>query len=82
MEILQIEEGEVEQWVIKAMTNQLIEARIDQLQQNVTISHRANRQFGDEQWEQLGTKLQAWKDNIATLLEKITTSREEAANAN
>lgn len=36
---LQVRENEVEQWVIRAISSRLIEAHIDQLYQQITITY-------------------------------------------
>lgn len=74
---LQIEADQVEVWVVKAITSNLIQAKIDQLRQVVLISRSLSRKFDTKEWAQLGSKLKLWKTNIHALLETIQTSRGE-----
>ncbi len=65
---LQVEESEVEQWVVRAFTSGLMSGRIDQMNSVVLIERCVHRKFGKEQWEQLKVKLGAWKGNVETVL--------------
>jgi len=87
--VLQVAAGDVEQWVVDAMTQQLIDARLDQ-QRQVIIVHastqrtRSAAQFAaangesQEEWVALKTRLDAWKSEMGAVLEtmsKIQDSR-------
>jgi len=54
---LKIEPEHVEDWVVRAINAGLLEAKMDQLNQVVMISRCTQRQFGKEQWAELGSKL-------------------------
>lgn len=69
--ILQISEDEVEDWVVKAITAKLMDAKMDQLGQVVIINRCSQRIFGHNEWKQLGEKLGAWKENVRTMLSTI-----------
>ena len=87
--VLQVAADDVEQWVVDAMTQQLIDARLDQ-QRQVIIVHastqrtRSAAQFAaangesQEEWVALKTRLDAWKSEMGAVLEtmsKIQDSR-------
>jgi translation initiation factor 3 subunit M len=69
--ILQIGEDEVEEWVVKAISAKLMDAKMDQLGQVVIINRSSQRIFGHNEWKKLGEKLNAWKDNVRTMLSTI-----------
>lgn len=73
---LQVPEDQVEMWVVKAITCNLVQAKIDQLGQVVAISHCINRHFSKTEWEQVGERLALWKKNIGELRKKIQTARD------
>eukprot|EP00899_Mesostigma_viride_P010510 jgi/Mesvir1/19460/Mv10486-RA.1 len=63
---LQIEEGEVEEWVVRAISARLLEARMDQKRQVVIISRCTHRVFGPAQWKELQANLALWKVRTLT----------------
>lgn len=63
---------EVEAWVVKTISAQLIEAKMDQLTGRVLISRCTHRVFGPEQWRALQTKLDSWKLNVRGMLETLS----------
>jgi translation initiation factor 3 subunit M len=71
---LQIDDCDVEKWVIEAVSTGLISAKMDQLQKVVMIEQCVVRKFGTEQWRALQTKLHAWRKNVKTVLDGLKTS--------
>ncbi|KAL0396604.1 UNVERIFIED_CONTAM: Eukaryotic translation initiation factor 3 subunit M [Sesamum calycinum] len=72
---LQIEENEVESWVVKAITAKLIDCRIDQINQVVLVSRCTERVFGLHEWESLRSKLVTWRGNIANVISTIQANK-------
>ncbi|KAL0461569.1 UNVERIFIED_CONTAM: Eukaryotic translation initiation factor 3 subunit M [Sesamum latifolium] len=72
---LQIEENEVEPWVVKAITAKLIDCRIDQINQVVLVSRSTERVFGLHEWESLRSKLVTWRGNIANVISTIQANK-------
>uniref|UniRef100_M4BC51 PCI domain-containing protein n=1 Tax=Hyaloperonospora arabidopsidis (strain Emoy2) TaxID=559515 RepID=M4BC51_HYAAE len=72
---LDVDDEDVEQWVVRAITAGLVSAKIDQLARTVTISHSLQRRFGDEQWNEMHEKLQSYKKNVGGLLNVIRNAR-------
>lgn len=70
-EELQIEEDEVESFIIEVLKTKLVRARIDQSSRKVHISSTMHRTFGRAQWLQLSDLLLAWKDNLTLVQENI-----------
>jgi len=66
---LQIEEDEVESFIIEVLKTKLVRARIDQRERKVHISSTMHRTFGRAQWQQLHDLLFTWRDNL-TLVQK------------
>ncbi|PWA72248.1 Proteasome component (PCI) domain-containing protein [Artemisia annua] len=72
---LQIEDDEVESWVVQAITAKLINCKIDQMNQVVTVSRYTNRVFGPSQWLALRTKLTTWRGNIANVITTVQANK-------
>ncbi|KAL2252368.1 eukaryotic translation initiation factor 3 subunit M [Sesamum indicum] len=72
---LQIEENEVEPWVVKAITAKLMDCRIDQINQVVLVSRCTERVFGNHEWESLRSKLVTWRGNIANVISTIQANK-------
>jgi len=75
---LQVEESEVETWVIAAVTAGLIAGRMDEMRKVVSIERSVHRKFGTEEWKELQTKLNTWTGNIAAVREQYIASKSRA----
>ena len=71
---LSINEDEVEQWVIKAVSSGLMEAKMDQLRKVVLVERCAVRQFGMKEWSALKVRLDTWKVNVKGVLDALEKS--------
>lgn len=71
---LSIEENEVEQWVIRAVSSGLMEAKMDQLRKVVLVERCAVRQFGIKEWTALKVRLDKWKANVRGVLDALKKS--------
>eukprot|EP01098_Paradermamoeba_levis_P005663 TRINITY_DN2379_c0_g1_i1.p1 TRINITY_DN2379_c0_g1~~TRINITY_DN2379_c0_g1_i1.p1 ORF type:complete len:505 (-),score=134.62 TRINITY_DN2379_c0_g1_i1:163-1677(-) len=65
---LQIDESEVESWVIFAVSGKILEAKMNQVRKVVVVQRCTQRVFADAQWKQLSVRLNSWKDNVNNLL--------------
>ncbi|KAK8947515.1 hypothetical protein KSP40_PGU019400 [Platanthera guangdongensis] len=74
-EALRIKDDEVEYWVVKAIMSKVLDCKIDQLNQLVIVSRRAERVFGLSQWQALRSKLAVWRGNIAGVISTIQSSK-------
>jgi len=74
---LQIDESEVETYVVNAISDGIVEGRLDQLRRIVNVSRTIQRQFSRTQWVQLNDTLQAWRTNVKGLLQSIDSVREQ-----
>lgn len=66
---LNVSPSEVEALVVQAIGKKLIEARIDQLKEQVVIGKCAARAFGVEQWKELQAQLRSWQQSVGDVLE-------------
>ncbi|KAG2199447.1 uncharacterized protein EV154DRAFT_502821 [Mucor mucedo] len=78
---LQIEEEEVEMWVIDVIRAGLVEAKLDQLNKTVIVHRSIYRVFGQEQWKKLSTSLSAWKENLNEILAVVGNAKLIAGGA-
>jgi len=65
---LQIGSEEVEYWVISAISANIIDAKIDQANEQVFIRRSTQRVFDASEWKSLQTTLHSWKENVQALL--------------
>lgn len=72
---LQINDDEVETWVVRAISLKLLEAKIDQLREMVVFSRCTQRVFGEAQWLDLQSKLQQWKVNMGSVCKMLHNTR-------
>ena len=70
-EALNVISTEVEDWVIAAKGSGLIDAKMDQIRQIMTVDRCVVRRFGIEQWMSLQQKLNLWKTNVRAVLEGL-----------
>lgn len=73
---LDVAEGDVEGWVIKAIGAKLVVGRINQVDGNVAVGSVAQRVFEKEEWSALGKLLGAWKENI-TAINKLAEDQKQ-----
>jgi len=72
---LQLDESEVENWVITAMSEEVLDAKMDQLRKVVTISRCLQRVFTKAQWKQLSDNLANWRNNTKNILKTIQETK-------
>lgn len=76
---LQIEESEVESFIIEVLKTKLVRARIDQKEHKVHISSTMHRTFRIAQWQQLHDLLFTWRDNLALVQKNIGNITQQQA---
>eukprot|EP01132_Coremiostelium_polycephalum_P002492 gene2492-3084_t len=72
---LQIDEDQVEMWVINAIAGDLIDAKLDQLNKIVNVNSSTQRVFNKAQWTQLGLRIGAWRASVKNLLQVIDNAK-------
>merc|ERR1712070_92700 len=78
---LHIGKDEVEMWVMEAIRNGLVNAKMDQIRELVVVSVCLERSFGTKQWACLKTSLSEWGDSVQGLLKVVLDSRPAPAIA-
>jgi translation initiation factor 3 subunit M len=66
---LDIPATEVESVVVQAIGKRLMEAKIDQLAEVVTVTKCAPRTFGAAQWQELLGQLKSWKTSVGEVMD-------------
>lgn len=72
---LQVPSGEVESWVITAVSSGLLSAKMDQLQHVVMVERSVVRKFDLEEWKILKERLDVWKKNVKGVLDGLKQSQ-------
>jgi translation initiation factor 3 subunit M len=67
-ETLQLQDGQVESWVIAAVSSGLLQAKMDQLEKKVMVERSVVRRFDMAQWKVLQSRLETWKKNLDGVL--------------
>jgi hypothetical protein len=65
------DDEEIENWIVDAVGQGLMQAQIDQLSSIVTITRSAHRSFGMDQWKVLHDKLKLFRQNVSVVLEAV-----------
>jgi len=61
----------VERWVVRALSEGVIDGRIDQLNHKVLVKSAFQREFGKAEWAFLDSKLTQWTDNLENVIKFI-----------
>ncbi|KAF9582051.1 hypothetical protein BGW38_000721 [Lunasporangiospora selenospora] len=72
---LEVDENEVELWVIDVIRAGLVEAKLNQVAKVVVVNRSIYRTFGTAQWQQLGQRLNGWKQSLAEILQVIANAK-------
>lgn len=72
---LHIPETDVEIWVINAISEDIIAAKMDQLKRTVTISRSLQRSFEKSQWKNISDVLSQWRGNVKTMLDTLQETK-------
>jgi len=75
---LRVGEAEVESWVIAAITEKVLAAKIDQLRRVITVTRSLQRVFTKDQWKQLAESLTGWRTHVKSLLATLHEARAQA----
>ncbi|KAI9349227.1 hypothetical protein BDR26DRAFT_833835, partial [Obelidium mucronatum] len=77
---LDIEDGDVEEWVVTGIRSGLIDGRIDQVKKVVCVSRATHREFTNKQWELLSDRLAGWSNNLKEILGVLQNAKAVAAS--
>jgi len=78
---LNIDEEDVEQWIILAISANLLDAKINQLKRIVLINRSTQRVFTEVQWKQLNERIGTWKENVRSLLHIVRANQASISQA-
>mmetsp|Transcript_11213 Transcript_11213/g.34331 ORF Transcript_11213/g.34331 Transcript_11213/m.34331 type:complete len:104 (+) Transcript_11213:1299-1610(+) len=65
----------VEVWVIKTISSGLLEAKMNQVTQTVTVNRSTVRYFTPDQWQPLSQRINLWSENIEEVLLILRNAR-------
>ncbi|GMH55714.1 hypothetical protein TrRE_jg2662 [Triparma retinervis] len=68
---LEVEEGGVERWVVKAIAGGLMKGKIDQVKKSVVVERSVVRKFGKEEWGRLRDTIGEWRNRVKTTAEEL-----------
>lgn len=59
--LLQIPADDVEEWAIEAINNDIIDARIDQINEEIVIKTCRQRHLNKDEWNKVKSRISAWR---------------------
>jgi translation initiation factor 3 subunit M len=65
--LLNIKVDDVEEWAITAINNDIIDARIDQMNEEIVIKTSRLRQLNNDEWLKVKGKITSWKQRFAAI---------------
>eukprot|EP00929_Paragymnodinium_shiwhaense_P053532 TRINITY_DN267_c0_g1_i1.p1 TRINITY_DN267_c0_g1~~TRINITY_DN267_c0_g1_i1.p1 ORF type:complete len:420 (-),score=152.72 TRINITY_DN267_c0_g1_i1:445-1704(-) len=68
---LEEKEENIEPWVVRAISEGVIDGRIDQLNHRVLVKSSFQRKFEKEEWAFLDSKVSQWIDNLESVIKFI-----------
>lgn len=63
-QLLNIDMEEIELWAIEAIQNKIIDAKIDQLNEEIVIKSHMLREIKLAEWQAIQQKIRAWKERF------------------
>jgi hypothetical protein len=63
-QLLNIKTNEVEMWAIEAITKRIIDAKIDQKNQEIIIKSHQLREIKKQEWLQIQNKVRHWREKF------------------
>lgn len=73
---LQIPSEDVEMWVIDVIRAGLVEGKLSQLNQTFLIHRSTYRVFGDNQWREVSSRLDMWRNSLQGVLQVIQQEKQ------
>jgi translation initiation factor 3 subunit M len=74
-EALEEDREKIEPWVVRALSEGVIDGRIDQLSQKLIVKTAFQREFGKQEWAFLDSKLSQWTENLESVIKFIGEQR-------
>ncbi|KDQ08890.1 hypothetical protein BOTBODRAFT_59098 [Botryobasidium botryosum FD-172 SS1] len=79
--VLQVDNKEVEAWVIDTIRAGLLSGKLHQPAQTFHVIRSTSRSFGREEWKTLEKRLLAWKTGLLGVLEVVEGARQSIAES-
>jgi translation initiation factor 3 subunit M len=73
---LQIPSDDVEMWVIDVIRAGLVEGKLSQLNQTFLIHRSTYRVFGENQWREVASRLDMWRNSLQGVLQVIQQEKQ------
>lgn len=73
---LQIPSEDVEMWVIDVIRAGLVEGKLSQLERTFLIHRSTYRVFGDNQWREVASRLDLWRNSLQGVLQVIQQEKQ------
>ncbi|ORY53337.1 PCI-domain-containing protein, partial [Neocallimastix californiae] len=74
-EALNVPEEEVELWILDVIRAGLIDAKMNQLDKTIIVNRATPRQFTENEWKKLDTRIDEWKKNLDDILNVIANAK-------
>jgi len=74
-EALDIPEEEVELIILDVIRAGLIDAKMNQLDKTIIVNRATPRQFTENEWKKLDTRIDEWKNNLKDILKVIANAK-------
>jgi len=78
---LEISSEQVEEWIIRGIRAGLVDAKMNQVTQTVTVHRASQRSFTKDQWDVLLGRVKLWERNVSDLLRMLRLAKPAAAKA-
>ncbi|KAF2178584.1 PCI-domain-containing protein [Zopfia rhizophila CBS 207.26] len=72
---LQIPASDIEMWVIDVIRAGLVEGKLSQLNQTFLIHRSTYRVFGENQWREVASRLDMWRNSLVGVLQVIQSEK-------
>ena len=73
---LQVPSEDVEMWVIDVIRAGLVEGKLSQLNQTFLIHRSTYRVFGDNQWREVASRLDLWRNSLQSVLQIVQQEKQ------
>mmetsp|Transcript_11223 Transcript_11223/g.12868 ORF Transcript_11223/g.12868 Transcript_11223/m.12868 type:complete len:429 (+) Transcript_11223:102-1388(+) len=77
--VLEVDVSEVEKWIVKGIEKQLLDAKLDQLNETIVINRGSQSLFTENQWMELDAKLKSWTTSVHSVLATVKQAKLEQA---
>ena len=80
-QLLNIDEDDIENWAIDAIQSKIIDAKIDQQNEQIVIKGHMLRELKEKEWSAILTKIQTWKERFQRVQQVVSAASEAEAQA-